>query len=170
MNILFETERLIFRELILDDASFIFELLNTEGWLKYIGDRNIKTVEDAKNYIVNGPLASYQKNGFGLWLVIEKATNTSIGLCGLLQRDYFDSPDIGYAFLPNFTKMGLALESAIGVRQYAVNYLKINLLYATTTLDNVASINLLKKLGFKFVENRKINDEEVSVFELKNKA
>lgn len=90
MNILFETERLIFRELILDDAGFIFELLNTEGWLKYIGDRNIKTVEDAKNYIVNGPLASYQKNGFGLWLVIEKATNTSIGLCGLLQRDYFD--------------------------------------------------------------------------------
>lgn len=165
-----ETKRLIIKELILDDASFIFELLNTEGWLKYIGDRNIKTVEDAKNYIVKGPLASYQKNGFGLWLVVEKATNTSIGLCGLLQRDYFDSPDIGYAFFPNFSKKGLALESAIGVRQFAINHLKINQLYATTTLNNASSINLLKKLGFKFVENRKINDEEVSVFELKNKA
>lgn len=168
MKIIFTTERLIVRELTFNDASFIFQLLNTDGWLKYIGDRKIKTEEDAKNYIVNGPMASYEKYGFGLWLVIKKDTNISIGLCGLLQRDYFERPDIGYAFLPNFEKEGLAFESAVGVKGFAINHLKNNQLYATTTLDNIASIHLLEKLDFKFIENRKINEEEVSVFEFRN--
>jgi RimJ/RimL family protein N-acetyltransferase len=165
MKVIVTSERLVIRELMEFDNLFILELLNTEGWLKFIGDRNIKTVKDAKNYILNGPIASYQKNGFGLWLVLEKATNIPIGLCGLLKRDYLESPDIGYAFLPNFSKKGLAFESAVAVKNYAINQFKINQLYATTKLDNMALIKLLEKLEFKFIENRKINEEEVSVFE-----
>lgn len=162
-----ETKRLLLRELTFDDASFIVQLLNTEGWLKFIGDRNIKTLAHAENYIKNGPQVSYNSFGFGLLLVIEKEGNLPIGLCGLLQRDYLDSPDIGFAFLPEFSKMGYAFEAADAVMKNAVGKLSKNILYATVLNHNYNSIKLLSKLGFTFQKVISVNDEKLDLYQFK---
>ena len=97
-----ETERLILRQFTLDDAEFIFEQLNDPAWIQNIGNRNIRTLDDARAYLRNGPLASYEKNGFGLWLIVLKETGESIGMCGLIRREGLEDVDIGYSLLPDF--------------------------------------------------------------------
>ena len=106
-----ESERLFLRPLTLEDDEFILQLLNTDGFIKYIGDRNVKTIEQAKNYLLNGPLKSYETNGFGLSLVELKTGRTPIGMCGLLKRDYLDHPDIGFAFLPDLYRKRIRLRN-----------------------------------------------------------
>jgi [ribosomal protein S5]-alanine N-acetyltransferase len=165
MNNNLETKRLFLRELSLDDAIFIFRLLNTEGWLKFIGNRNIVSLGDAKNYIKNGPLVSYKMHGFGLLLVIEKSSNKPIGLCGLLQRDYLDNPDIGFAFLPEFSKMGYAFEAADAVMGQALEVFGKKILYATVMNYNHSSIKLLLKLGFTFQKVIVVNNEELDLYQ-----
>src|SRR6478736_8102385 len=113
MKYILETERLQLRQFEIDDAEFIVELVNTPGWLKFIGDRNIKTTEDAIRYLQNGPMKSYQENGFGLSLVEEKGNRKSIGMCGILKRDSLENPDIGFALLPEFVGKGYAFEIAL---------------------------------------------------------
>ena len=105
MNIL-ETERLTLSEQTEDDASFICELMKSEGWLKYIGDRNIKSVEDARNYIVNGAMKSYRESGFGFYLVRLRESSIPIGISGLVKRDTLEYPDVGFAFLPEYEGKG----------------------------------------------------------------
>src|SRR5688500_10193973 len=97
------SHRLILRQLELSDAPFIITLLNTPGWLQYIGDRYVKTIEDAEGYITNGPAKSYRDNGFGLLLVVERESGIPVGTCGLLKRKNLDHPDLGFAFLPEYT-------------------------------------------------------------------
>ena len=163
-----ETERLLLRPLTLDDSDFILELLNTEGWIKYIGDRNIKTNEQARNYLENGPLKSYQTNGFGLSLVQLKTSNKSIGMCGLIKRDYLDHVDIGFAFLPDYTGMGYAYEVAKRTIQYAMNELQKENILAITLPENSSSIKLLEKIGFKYDKNFITEDtrEELSLYSI----
>jgi len=163
-----ETERLLLRPLTLDDSDFILELLNTEGWIKYIGDRNIKTNEQARNYLENGPLKSYQTNGFGLSLVQLKTSNKSIGMCGLIKRDYLDHVDIGFAFLPDYTGMGYAYEVAKRTIQYAINELQKENILAITIPENSSSIKLLEKIGFKYDKNFITEDtrEELSLYSI----
>ena len=163
-----ETERLLLRPLTLDDSDFILELLNTEGWIKYIGDRNIKTNEQARNYLENGPLKSYQTNGFGLSLVQLKTNNKSIGMCGLIKRDYLDHVDIGFAFLPDYTGMGYAYEVAKRTIQYAINELQKENILAITLPENSSSIKLLEKIGFKYDKNFITEDtrEELSLYSI----
>jgi ribosomal-protein-alanine N-acetyltransferase len=150
MTQILQTNRLIIRQLTLEDAPFILQLLNTPGWLKYIGDRNVRSLEQAENYIQNGPLISYAQHGFGLWLVTLKETSIPIGMSGLLKRDTLDFPDIGFAFLPDFGKFGYARESADAIINFARSELKINELLAVTQPNNEASIGLLIKLGFQY--------------------
>jgi RimJ/RimL family protein N-acetyltransferase len=95
-----ETERLTLRELTTDDAEFILRLLNEPSFLRFIGDKGVRNLQDARQYILNGPIASYNQNGFGLYLVVLKSTNTSIGMCGLIKRETLADVDIGFAFLP----------------------------------------------------------------------
>jgi [ribosomal protein S5]-alanine N-acetyltransferase len=109
------TERLLIRKLTFDDSSFIVKLLNSPGWLRYIGDRGVKTEEDAKVYLQNGPLLSYEENGFGLYLVGLLETGEPIGMCGILKRDSLVHPDLGYSLLPEFTGKGYAYEAANAV-------------------------------------------------------
>lgn len=154
MDIILETERLTLRKFNLDDTHFIIKLVNSEGWLKNIGDRNIKTEEQARNYLQNGPLKSYSEHGFGLWLVELKADQVPIGICGILKRDTLETPDIGFAFLPEFTGQGFAFEVASATMAFAKNDLKIGVISAITVPGNTTSIKLLEKLGFKF--SRKI--------------
>lgn len=145
-----DTPRLCLRKLNPADAPFILQLVNEPGWLKHIGDRNIHDLAAAHAYIANGPAASHIKYGFGLDLVSRNDCGQAIGLCGLLQREYLDAPDIGYAFLQACHGQGFASEAAAIVQQQARQVQGLKRLYALTSLDNVASIRVLEKLGFRF--------------------
>jgi RimJ/RimL family protein N-acetyltransferase len=145
-----ETEHLHLRKFEEQDAEFIFRLLNSPGWLEFIGNRNIKTLEDARYYIINGPMYSYNKFGFGSYLVQLKNTLTSIGMCSLLKRDTLDYVDIGFAFLPEYIGKGLAYEAASATLNYAKKQFGINTMAAITIEKNISSIRLIEKLGFTF--------------------
>ena len=145
-----ETERLSLRQFTVDDAQFILTLLNEPSFLRYIGDKQVRNLEDARQYILNGPVASYVRNGFGLYLVDLKESHTPIGMCGLLKREELPDPDIGFAFLPEFWGKGFAFEAAAVVLQDAGERLGIERVLAITSLDNEASIKLLERLGFRF--------------------
>lgn len=145
-----ETERLSLRPFVVDDAQFILTLLNEPSFLRYIGDKQVRNLEDARQYILNGPVASYEQNGFGLYLVEIKESQTAIGMCGLLKREQLPDPDIGFAFLPKFWSKGFAFEAAAAVLEDACERLKLPRILAITSLDNDASIKLLERLGFRF--------------------
>jgi RimJ/RimL family protein N-acetyltransferase len=166
MNYILETERLRLREFSINDAKFIIELLNSPGWLQFIGDRNIKTEEQAKGYLENGPLKSYRENGFGLSLVETKIDKTPIGMCGIIKRGNLKSPDIGFAFLPEFTGKGFAFEVANSTLTHAKDILKLPIILAITNPDNVKSIKLLEKIGLKFIRtiNFENDNEELMLF------
>lgn len=161
---LLQTENLIIRKLRVEDAPFIFELVNMPSWLQYIGDRGVRTVRDAEQYIINGPMTSYEKFGFGLYLVALKDTLEPIGMCGLLKRDTLEHPDIGFAFLQKFTGRGYAFESATEVLAYGKNILGLTRILAITTKDNSSSIKLLGRLGFEFEKHIMINADELNLF------
>jgi RimJ/RimL family protein N-acetyltransferase len=142
-----ETERLIIRHLTLDDAPFMLDLLNQPSWLRFIGDRGVRTVADAQNYIQNGPMDMVARLGFGFYLVQLHASDCAIGICGLAKRDYLQDVDIGFALLPEYWNQGYAHEAAKAVLNYAHHTLGLQRVVATTRPDNHASAQLLEKLG-----------------------
>ena len=164
MEFFLETDRLLLRKFDLSDAPFIVELLNSPGWLEYIGDRNVKTEEDARAYLANGPIKSYAINGFGLSMVILKDGKIPIGACGLLKRDFLDDADIGFAFLPDYNGKGYGYESASAVMSYAKNELNLSRILAFTVPYNVVSIKLLEKIGFHFEKIFMMPDSEEELF------
>ena len=163
-----ETERLILRPFTVEDAPFILTLLNEESFLRYIGDKKVRNLEDARQYILNGPVTSYERHGFGLCLVQLKESQTPIGMCGLLKREELPDPDIGFAFLPNFWNKGFGSEAATGVLEYARERLSLQRILAITSLDNDASIKLLERLGFRFerVVQMSADREPVKLFSI----
>ena len=162
MNIL-ETERLLIRQLSIDDAGFIIELLNDPSFIQNIGDRNVRTLEDAKAYVLNGPVASYAKNGFGLGLVILKATGEPIGMCGLIKRDALEDVDIGYAYLPRYWSKGYAIEAALAMKSYAKEAYHLNRLVAIVDPANTGSIRVLEKLGMKFERMVRLSQDDIEL-------
>lgn len=144
-----ETNRLLVRKMHAADAPFMLSLLNEPTWLKFIGDRGVKTLADAERYIQDGPLASYQRYGFGFYLVALKDCATPVGICGLAQRDYLPDPDIGYAMLAQFEGKGYASESAAAVLEYARSTLRLPRLLATTRDYNHGSAKILEKIGMR---------------------
>ncbi|MCK9194204.1 MAG: GNAT family N-acetyltransferase [Nevskia sp.] len=165
MNVL-ETERLQLRRLVVDDAPFIFDLLNQPSWLRYIGDKGIRTLDDARNYIVNGPMAMYQRNGFGLYLTVLKEGGAPIGLCGLIKRDTLDDVDIGFAFHPDYWNCGYALEAAAAVLTHGLRDFNLPRVVAIASQDNDSSIRLLEKIGLRFQRRLQLTPDstEVSYF------
>ena len=161
-----ETERLILRRLSTDDAEFVLELLNEPSFLRYIGDRGVRNLEDAAQYILNRLVASYERNGFGLYLVELKANGIPIGISGLVKRDTLPDADIGFAFLPAYWSKGYAVESAAAVMNYAKEKLGLNRILAITSPDNEASAKLLGKIGLRYERMIKLSDhaEEVKLF------
>ena len=146
-----ETERLILRELLTDDdAEFVYELLNTPKFIKYIGDRGVRSSDEAAGFIENRYRLSYLNNGFGLYVVEQKSDNVAVGLCGFVKRNTLPGPDIGFAFLPKFEGLGYGFESAEAMMKYGRDTLGFTRVLAITSLDNAASGRLLKKLGFTF--------------------
>ena len=145
-----ETERLSLKEFSTTDAEFILILLNTPSWLKFIGDKNVHSIEDAEHYLVDGPLKSYRENGFGLWLVLLKDSRKPIGMCGLLKRDYLENADIGFALLPEYEGLGYGFEMAKATILQSKNVLQLKSVVAITDVNNTSSISLLNKLGLHY--------------------
>ncbi|WP_262696598.1 GNAT family N-acetyltransferase [Flagellimonas aequoris] len=135
-------------EAALSDSTFILELLNSPSWLQFIGDKGVKTEEDAKNYIRNGLLNSYKTNGFGLYKLVLKESKAPIGLCGFLKREYLANPDIGFALLPEFEGKGLMFEASNALSEYARSTLDFDEVLAIVMPKNKRSCQLLEKLGF----------------------
>ena len=149
--LVFRTDRLALRTLDPEgDAAFILELLNDPGWLRFIGDRGVRTLEDAAAYVRNGPATSWGQNGFALLAVERTETPGPIGMCGLLKRDALDAPDLGFAFLPAARGSGYAREAAAGALRWAREAHGLDRILAITSPDNERSIRLLEKLGFRF--------------------
>ncbi|MEZ4793129.1 MAG: GNAT family N-acetyltransferase [Gelidibacter sp.] len=162
-----ETERLLISKFTLDDAPFFKELVNTPNWLKYIGDRNVKTIEDARNRIENGHLKSYETNGFGFYkLLLKKEQNKPIGTCGLIKRDTLEHVDIGFAMLPDYEKKGFGYEASIAVMDLAKIQFKLDKIVAITLESNLNSIKLLQKLGLTYEKTVKpfADDNELLLF------
>lgn len=157
MNIL-ETERLILCKLTVDDAAFIHEILNEPSFLQHIGDKGVRTLDDTRDYILNGPIDSYEQFGFGLYLTKLK-NGAPIGICGLLKRDSLEDVDIGFAFLPKFWSKGYAFEAATAIMDYGLNDLGLNRIVAVTSPENHKSIILLEKLGLRFEKMVRLNDD-----------
>jgi RimJ/RimL family protein N-acetyltransferase len=146
-----ETPRLRVRRLVADDAPFIVELLNQPSFLQNIGDRGVRSLDDARAYIANGPGASYSKHGFGLFHVSLRETGEAIGMCGLLRRDWLEDVDVGFAYLPAYWGKGYAYEACVGVIEWGRRTLGIARVCGITKPDNVGSIAVLEKLGMRFV-------------------
>ncbi|GAA0710388.1 GNAT family N-acetyltransferase [Dokdonella soli] len=145
-----ETERLVLHRLVPDDAPFILELVNDPAWLRYIGDKGVRTLDDARAYITNGPVASYARHGFGLDRVELRGSATPIGICGLVKRDALPDADVGFAFLPGYRGQGFAYEAAAAVLRHAGESLKLPRIAAIVSPDNLGSIRVLEKLGLRF--------------------
>ena len=150
MGIIIETKRLELCKVTLDDAPFILSLLNTPGWLKFIGDRGVGTIEDAQKYIHERFFKSYEDNGFGMYIIKLKNGDTPIGLSGLVKRPTLEDVDIGYALFDDFAGKGYAFEATKGVYNYGKTTLGLKRIVAIVNQDNKLSIKLLKKLGFYF--------------------
>lgn len=133
-----------------DDAGFILKLVNEPSFLRFIGDKGVRNEADAVNYIQTGPVSSYERFGFGLYLVELKEDGIPIGMCGLVKRDSLPDVDVGFAFLPAFWSKGYAFEAATAVKAYGKDVLGIDRLLAITNPDNESSIRLLEKIGLKF--------------------
>lgn len=161
--VVLETERLRLRHLEAGDAPFIVALLNDPDWLRFIGDRGVRSEEQAIAYIQNGPARSYAERGFGLYLTQLKAGGEAIGLCGLIKRDFLAHVDLGFAFLPHFRGAGYALEAAAGVLHHADTILGLRRIVAITALDNERSAQLLQKLGFRVAGTIPYPGEEAPV-------
>jgi ribosomal-protein-alanine N-acetyltransferase len=148
MKSLLTTERLTLRCLEGADASFILGLLNDPAWMRYIGDRGVRTVEAARAYLEERMISMYARLGFGLWMVELKAGGRPAGICGLVKRDTLPEVDLGFAFMPEYRGFGYAYESALAVREHAVGALGLARLLAITSPANTDSVRLLKRLGF----------------------
>ena len=157
-----QTDRLQLEEITFEDADFIIALLNTPSWIQYIGDRNVHTIKEANSYIQRSYIHAYKKYGFGMYKMVLKSNDKTIGLCGLVKRNYLKHHDIGFALLPDYHRQGYAYEAASAIMNHAHQTLHIHPILAFTTQNNLASQNLLQKLGLQFKKFIKIpNDEEI---------
>jgi RimJ/RimL family protein N-acetyltransferase len=150
MTEVLETERLTLRHASTADNRFIFELVNDPAFIRNIGDRGVRTLADAERYVLDGPIASYEKFGFGMYVVEVRESGTPIGLCGFVKRDWLPDVDIGFAFLPQYRSQGYARESASAVRRYGHEVLGLTRIVAIVSPENADSIRLLEKIGLRF--------------------
>jgi [ribosomal protein S5]-alanine N-acetyltransferase len=156
---LLETPRLLLRRLHASDAGFILKLLNEPAFIRFIGDRGVRDLEDARRYIATGPVASYERHGFGLYLVARREDGEPVGICGLLKREVLQDADLGFAFLREFAGKGYAAEAARRTLEHARTQLGLRRLVAITTADNARSLRLLDRLGFQFERKLRMPDE-----------
>ena len=155
--------RLNLGELSPADAAFILELVNEPAWLRFIGGRDKKTVEAARDYILNGPMEMYRRLGFGLWLVEARETGTPLGICGLIKREALADVDLGFAFLSRYHRQGYAIEAAAATMAYGKTVLGLTRMVAVVSPDNEGSCRLLEKLGFSFERMIQLSEQAPAV-------
>ena len=158
------TARLRLRELTSDDAAFLLALLNDPGFIRYIGDRGVRTLADARDYIRKRIIDSYQQHGFGMYLAERVSDGAATGLCGLVRRDGLDAPDLGFALLPDWRGCGYAREGAAAVLEHARNVLQLPRVLAIATPDNDASNDLLTSLGMRRVQTVRLPGDETDLW------
>jgi RimJ/RimL family protein N-acetyltransferase len=157
--IVLETERLTLSRLNDEDAPFMLALLNEPSFLRFIGDRKVRTLDDARSYILKGPVEMYERRGHGLYLTSLRPEGTPIGMCGLIKRDGLADVDIGFAFLPAFWGRGYAFEAASAVLADGQAGLGLRRIVAITAQDNQSSIRLLERIGLSFERRIQLNGE-----------
>ena len=155
-----ETPRLHMRKLTIEDADFVFKLVNEPSFLENIGDKGVRNLEDARQFILEGPWTSHQERGYGEFLVELKEGGDPIGLCGLLFRESLNVSDIGCAFLPKYWRRGYAYEAACAVMEYGRSTLGIDKIVGLASEENLASIKMLEKLGMSFERMVKMSDDD----------
>lgn len=151
-----------------DDAEFIFKLVNEPSFIHFIGDKGVRNHADAVQYIQTGPMANYERFGFGQYLVELKESRLPIGMCGLTKKDALKDADLGFSLLPEFWSKGYAFEAATAVKAYAKDVLGISRLVGVTIPDNESSIKLLERLGFRFERMIRLSEDasELKLFAL----
>jgi len=145
-----ETRRLILRRFEAGDAPFVLRLLNEPSFIENIGDKGVRSLEDAQRYLREGPMAMYELHGFGLWHASRKSDGEAVGMCGLLRRDNLPDVDIGYAYLPGFWGQGFAFEAAEATMRHAAGKFGLRRLIGVVSPGNSGSIRVLEKLGMSF--------------------
>ena len=148
--IVLETERLTLRRVMLDDAAFVLQVLNDPGYIRFIADRGVRTVEDAARYIAEKFLPSFERHGFGFYIMELKSDGTPMGMCGLIKRDTLDDVDVGYSLLEPFWGNGYAVEAARAVVDYGRRVIGLPRVVGITAPDNDASGKVLEKIGLRY--------------------
>ena len=161
-----ETPRLFISEFQIQDAPFYLELLNTPKWIQFIGDRNLKTVEDAEKYLLERTIPLYKKQGYGFYKLTWKDNNKPIGTAGLIKRVELEHTDIGFALLPSYEGKGFGFESSKAILELAHSKFSLKSVYGITLEHNTNSIKLLEKLGLTFEKRIKPfeDDKELLLF------
>lgn len=158
-NVVLETDRLQVRRLSTDDAGFLLTVFNDPAFLRFVGDRNIKTLDQARAFIESGPFESYRRFGFGHFVAALKSDRTPIGICGFVKRDALEDVDIGFSLLPEFRAQGYGFEAASALMAYGANTLGFRRIVAIASPDNESSTRLLGKLGMTFERMVKLSDD-----------
>lgn len=161
--VVLQTERLCMRWFTIQDAPFLLKLLNDKDWIRHIGDRGIKSLTDAEDYIQTKFLKNYQDKGFGFYAIELKRSNELIGTAGIVDREGLDHVDIGYGFLPEYRGNGYAFEAAKAIQTYALDILKIDPIVAIVNPDNKGSIRILEKLGLQFEKKVRLEGEDKDI-------
>lgn len=147
----------------LEDADLILTLLNDADFIRFIGDKGVRTTEHAREYIRSGPIASYDLNGFGLWIVELTGSRAAVGMCGLLKRPALEDVDLGFAFLPQYRSRGYAFEAAAAVLRYGREMLGLGRIVAIANSDNSASIRVLEKIGMRFDRMIRLSEDDAEI-------
>ncbi len=158
-----ETSRLRIEDLTEEDAGFTLALLNDPAFIEHVGDRQVRDEEQARQYLLDGPLRSYREHGFGMYALRLKSSGEAVGMCGLVKRPSLEDVDIGYALLPGFRGDGYALEAAQRVMQWALDELGLQRLVAIVSPQNHASRKLLAQLGMHHQGMVRLADDDQSI-------
>ncbi len=158
-----KSERLTLRPFTLTDAEFIVDLVNQPSFIQNIRDVGVRTIADAEKYLENGPISSYERNGFGLLAVVLNDTTQLIGMCGLIKRDTLEDVDIGYAFLPQYWSKGYAAEAALAVMDHAKKVMGLKRVVAIVDPKNAGSIRVLEKIGMSFEKMVKLSENDIDL-------
>jgi len=158
------TERLVIEKATLKDAPFILKLFNSSNFIEFIGDRGLKTIKDSEEYIQNNLIDSYEKNGYGLFKMSLKENKEPVGICGFVKRDTLENADIGFGILPEFEKKGYTYEASRAMMDYGRLTLKINPILAITSVVNIKSQSVLKKIGLHKKGTIILGEKEVLLY------
>ncbi|HTM00730.1 MAG TPA: GNAT family N-acetyltransferase [Candidatus Omnitrophota bacterium] len=162
-TVVLETPRLVLRRFTLDDAPFVFEMVNDPDWIRYIGDRGVRTLDDARAYIRDRTLAQYDRVGFGMYVVSLVHGGEVVGSCGLIRRESLEDVDIGFAFLARHRGQGYATEAAAAVLEYGVRSMGLTRIVAIVSPDNHRSIRILERIGMRYERMVRLPGEEEEI-------